>query len=109
MKLLPHSRVCRVTLAAAAVGAVLLAASVAQAFTFENPGAPAGNPSALRFGTSDSRFSTGSGNGLTSGAPGSSGLRSGNSSLQFGGQSSFNQRYNADRMFDTNSILGKDR
>jgi hypothetical protein len=109
MKLLPHSNVRRATLAAALIGAVLLAASAAQAFTFENPGAPAGNPSALRFGTGDSRFSTNNGNGTTSGAPGSSSLRSGNSTLQFGGQSSFNQRYNADRMFDSNGLLGKDR
>lgn len=109
MKLLPNSKVCRATLAAASFGAVLLAGSVAQAFTFENPGAPAGNPSALRFGNSDSRFSTNGGTGTTSSAPGSSGLRSGNSSLQFGGQPAFNQRYNADRMFDSNSILGRDR
>jgi hypothetical protein len=109
MKLLPHSKVCRATLAAASFGAVLLSGSVAQAFTFENPGAPAGNPSALRFGTSDSRFSTNNGNGTTSGAPGSSSLRSGNSSIQFNSQPAFNQRYNADRMFDSNNILGKDR
>jgi hypothetical protein len=107
MRLLPHLKVCHATLAAAAVGAVLMAASAAQAFTFENPGAPAGNPSALRFGTGDSRFSTSNGNGTTSGPPGRSSL--GNGSLQFNTQPAFNQRYNADRVFDSNNILGKDR
>jgi putative salt-induced outer membrane protein YdiY len=109
MTLLLNSRARLATLTAAAFGAMLLATSAAQAFTFENPGAPAGNPSALRFGTGDTRFSTSTGNGATSSPPGRSGLSSGNSSLQFGGQSSFNQRYNADRMFDSNNILGKDR
>ena len=107
MKLLPNRKVRRATLAAASFGAVLLAASAAQAFTFENPGATTGDTNALRFGTGDSRFSTN--NGTTSGQPGSSSLRFGNSTLQLGGQPSFNQRYNADRMFDSNSILGKDR
>ncbi len=107
MKFLPHPKVRRATLAAAAFGAVLLAASAAQAFTFENPGASTGDVSAMRFGTGDSRFSTN--NGTTSGAPGSSGLRSGNSTIQFNSQPAFNQRYNADRMFDSNSILGRDR
>ena len=109
MKLLPSPKVRRSTLAAVSFGAVLLAASVAQAFTFENPGASTGDVSSLRFGTGDSRFSTNNGNGTTSGQPGSSGLRFGNSTLQFNSQPAFNQRYNADRMFDSNNLLGKDR
>lgn len=110
MKLLLNSSAHCAALAAAAFGAVLLAASVAQAFTFENPNATTGDTNALRFGTGDSRFSTNSSNGPTSGPPGQpGGFRSGNSSLQFGGQSSFNQRYNTDRMFEPNSLLGKDR
>lgn len=107
MKLLPSLKVHRATPAAAAFGAVLLAASAAQAFTFENPGASTGDVSAMRFGTGDSRFSTN--NGTTSGAPGNSSVRSGNSTIQFNSQPAFNQRYNADRMFDSNSILGRDR
>jgi hypothetical protein len=109
MKLLPNSKIRRVTLAAASIGVVLLAASAAQAFTFENPGATTGDTNALRFGTADSRFSTNNGNGAASGSQGNSSMRYGNSTLQFGGQSSFDQRYNNDRMFDSNGILGKDR
>jgi len=105
--LLPSRKMLHVAVAAAGIGVLLM--SAAQAFTFENPGAPAGNPSELRFGTGDSRFSTGTGNSTTNAPPSRpGGFRFGNG-VQFNGQSSFDQRYNADRMFDSNGILSKDR
>lgn len=92
------------------LGAALavVAATAAQAFTFENPGATTGDTKALRFGTGDSRFSTNSsagGNSSSSVRPGSSA----GSGLSFGAQPSFNQRYNADRMFEPNSLMGRER
>jgi uncharacterized membrane protein YgcG len=110
MKLLPSRKMLHASLAVTVVGIAVVLTSTAQAFTFENPNATVGDTNALRFGTGDSRFSTNNGNGTSSGPasrPGS--FSSGNGSLQFGGQSSFNQRYNAERMFDSNGILGKDR
>jgi hypothetical protein len=106
----PKSSRARVALAAAAFGVALMAASAAQAFTFESGGPTNSEASAMRFGSGDSRFSTNSGGSSANSSPASRpGFSSGNSSLQFGGQSSFSQRYNSDRMFDSNSILGKDR
>jgi hypothetical protein len=106
----PKMSRARVALVAAAFGLALMAASAVQAFTFESGGPTSNDASAMRFGTGDSRFSTNSSpSGANSSPAGRSGFSSGNSSLQFGGQSSFSQRYNSDRMFDSNSILGKDR
>lgn len=100
MPFLPNSRL--ILAAALAV----MAASSAQAFTFENQTATGGNAS--NYKSTDSRFSTGTNN---SGSNQSvrPGFSSGNSSLTFGGQSSFNQRYNADRMFEPNNLLGRER
>jgi opacity protein-like surface antigen len=94
----------RILVAAAALGLALTAASAAQAFTFENQTTPGG--AAQNFSGTDSRFSTGTNNGNGS-SPVRPGFSSGNSSLRFNAQPSFNQRYNADRMFDSSGILGK--
>lgn len=100
MPFLPNKRL--ILAAALAV----MAASSAQAFTFENKTTADGNTANVR--GPDSRFSTGTNN---SGSNQSvrPGFSSGNTSLQFGGQGSFNQRYNADRMFDSNNLLGRER
>ena len=99
----PTIRAC----AFAALGVGLMAASAAQAFTFENKTTADGNAS--NFSGTDSRFSTSTSSGTNSSPAGRSGFSSGNSSIQFGGQSSFNQRYNSDRMFEPNSLMGKER
>lgn len=106
MMVLPAPKMSRAALAAATFGLALMAASAAQAFTFENQTTANGNAS--NFSGTDSRFSTGT-NSNNSSPAGRSGLRSGNGSLTFGGQPSFNQRYNADRMFESNGLLGKER
>ena len=90
--------------AAAALGLALMAASAAQAFTIENQTAPGG--ASQNFSGTDSRLSTGTNSGNSS-SPVRPGFNGGNSSLRFGGQPSFNQRYNADRMFDSSGLLGK--
>lgn len=109
--LLPHRKML-LAVAAAGIGVTLM--SAAQAFTFEDgnggkasAGGDAGGASSLRFGPGDSRFMTGTGNGTTSNAPGRSSFSSG--PIQFNSQSSFDQRYSSDRMFDSNNILGRDR
>ncbi len=103
MPFLPKTRL--ILVAALAV----IAASSAQAFTFESGGPTKEDAAAARFGAGDSRFSTNSGTAVTNGQPGTSSMRFGSGSLQFNSQPGFNQRYNSERMFDSNSILGRDR
>ena len=93
-----------ILVAVAALGLALMAASAAQAFTIENQTAAGG--ASQNFSGTDSRFSTGTNNGNSS-SPVRPGFSSGNSSLRFGGQPSFNQRYNSERMFDSSGLLGK--
>ena len=89
----------RLTAIAAGCAAVLLAASAAQAFTFENQG-PAGD-AAARF-DQDRKF-TGSGNNAGT-------YKQGNTTIQFGGRpGSVNQQYNSDRMFDPAARLNSER
>jgi len=84
---LPIYRTLAVALAAAfGLGMV---ASAAQAFTFEDQAPVNGSSSSNLNNPATSRFSTGTNNGQTT-------IRQGNTSLQFGGQRSFNQRYNTD-------------
>jgi opacity protein-like surface antigen len=94
----------RILVAAAALGVALMAASAAQAFTFENQTTPGG--ASQNFSGTDSRFSTGTNNGNSS-SPVRPGFNSGNGSLRFNAQPSFNQRYNSERMFDSSGLLGK--
>lgn len=105
-----HSKLLAAAALAAGLALESLAlAPAAHAFTFENGtgSSTGGDASAMRFGTGDSRFSTGNGTGTTNSSSGRASFGSG--SLQFSSQPGFNQRYNADRMFDSNNILGKDR
>jgi hypothetical protein len=87
----------RLAVLAAAFGlAVLavLAAPAAHAFTIEDQSNTNSNGSA-RYSDPDARFS-GSGNGQTT-------IQQGNTTLRFGGQqSTFDQRYNPNRMFEPN-------
>lgn len=95
MKLSASRRSHRFALVAAVFGLTLLAASAAQAFTFEDQGSVS-NGDGTRSAITDpdgrvSRF--GSSNGQNT-------IKQGNTTLQFGGRGSFDQRYNSDRMFN---------
>ena len=89
----------RLALAAALVGAAMLAAPVAHAFTIENG---SGNGQDQSFLYPDRGIAAGSGEnqqGFTS-KDGMTTYKDGNATLQFGHRRSFNQHYNADQLFD---------
>ena len=100
MKHLPPSSSRRLAVLAAAFGLVLLAAPAARAFTMDNQSNSNADGSA-RYTDPDARFS-GSGDGKTV-------IRQGNTTLQFGSGQSFDQKYNADRMFNPIGRPGDDR
>jgi len=100
MKHLPQSSSRRLAVLAAAFGLVLLAAPAARAFTMDNQSNSNADGSA-RYTDPDARFS-GSGDGKTV-------IRQGNTTLQFGSGQSFDQKYNADRMFNPIGRPGDDR
>jgi len=76
----------------AACGLIALAAPAAHAFTIDNQSTNDGSGGA-RYADPDARFSN-SGNGQST-------YHLGDTTVQFGGQpQSFDQRYNANRMFD---------
>ena len=80
------------TVFAAAFGFALMAAPAAHAFTIDNQSNTNSDGSA-RYVDPDERFSNTGGQQNT--------IQQGNTTLRFGGQSgSFDQRYNANRMFD---------
>ena len=92
----------RFALAAALVGAGLLIASAAQAFTLPDENANGTDQSFLYPGGPAS-----AGSGQSQGFKQQDGLttyKDGSATLQFGHQRSFNQNYNADQLFDP---LGK--
>jgi len=91
---------CRLAVFAAAFGLILLAMPAAHAFTIDNQGNSNADGNA-RYTDPDARFS-GSADGKTV-------IRQGNTTLQFGGSQSFEQKYNADRMFSPNGRPGDDR
>ena len=91
---------CRLAVFAAVFGLILLAAPAARAFTIDNQNNSNADGSA-RYTDPDARFS-GSADGKTV-------IRQGGTTLQFGGSQSFDQKYNADRMFNPNGRLGDDR
>jgi hypothetical protein len=98
MKHLPH---CRLAILAAAFGLALLAAPAARAFTMDNQSNTNSNGGA-RYTDPDEQFSgSGSNNGQTV-------LKQGNATIHFGGQQSFDQRYDSNRMFDTLGGPGRD-
>jgi hypothetical protein len=89
------------TIAAAAFGSALIAASAANAFTIDNESNTTAS-GAARYTDPDAQFSgLGSSNGRTV-------LHEGNTTLQFGAPQSFDQRYNPSRMFDPNGGPGRD-
>ena len=92
----------RLPLFAAAFGLALLAVPLAQAFTIEDQSSAASN-NAARLADPASRL-TGNSNGGTT-------IRQGNTTLQFGSgrPSSFDSRYNTERMFNPNGRPGDDR
>jgi hypothetical protein len=103
MTLSPRLRIYHLLVATFAVALGLgLFAPAAQAFTFEGQTTVTGNSSANYNSPADSRFSSGSNNGQPT-------IKQGNTTLQFGGQRSFNQRFNADRLFDPLGRPGEDR
>jgi hypothetical protein len=85
----------RLAVLAAAFGLALLAAPAAHAFTIDDQ-SNTNSDGTARYVDPDARFS-GSGNGQTT-------IQQGNTTLRFGGQQgSFDQRYNPNRMFDSNA------
>jgi hypothetical protein len=100
MKHLPISR-HRLAILAAAFSLALLAAPLAHAFTIEDQ-SNTNSDGTARYTDPDSRFS-GAGTGQTT-------LQQGNTSLRFGTQQgSFDQRYDANRVFDSLTRPGNDR
>ncbi|MGA2567476.1 MAG: hypothetical protein ABSF41_11690 [Pseudolabrys sp.] len=90
----------RLTVLAAAFGLTLLAAPAAQAFTIDDHSNTNADGSA-RYTDPDERFS-GSADGKTV-------IRQGNTTFQFGQGQSFDQRYDANRMFTPLGRPGDDR
>jgi hypothetical protein len=92
----------RLAVSAAAFGLALLAAPVAQAFTIDNQSNTNSDGSA-RYTDPDQRFSnSSSGNGQTV-------IKQGNTTLRFGGQQSFDQKFDSNRMFDPLARTGDGR
>jgi hypothetical protein len=94
----------RLALAAALLGAGLMATTAAQAFTFQEQ---SGKPSADQSFLYPDRGSLAAGSGQTKGFKQEDGMttyKDGNSTFQFGHRRSFEERYNNDHMFDP---LGK--
>ena len=93
-------------LLAAVAGAVLLTASVAQAFTFnDQPSGGGGADSATKFtDPADRAKSRMNMNGNTGDR---TTIQGGNTSFQFGGRESFDERYDSNRMFSPNSLMGR--
>ncbi len=91
---------CRLSLLAAVLGAALVAAPAARAFTLEYQGDTNSDGSA-KIVDPDKRFS--------SGQNGQNTIKQGNTTLQFGGRPSFQQQYNSDRLFDPGARLNDQR
>jgi hypothetical protein len=98
MKHLPHHRLA---ILAAAFGLALLATPAARAFTMDNSSNTNADGSA-RYTDPDEKFSGSSSNN------GQTVLKQGNTTFHFGGQQSFDQRYDSNRMFDTLGGPGRD-
>ena len=101
MPLLAPRRNRHVGLAAAILGAGMLVASAAQAFTIQD-GSDSVSGADRSFLYPDSG-SLAAGSGQTRGFTQNDGMttyKDGNSTFQFGHRPSFEQRYNADHMFD---------
>ncbi len=105
MPLLAPRRNRHIALAAALLGAGMLAASAAQAFTVQDgSGSVSGVDQSFLY---PDRGSLAAGSGQTKGFKQEDGMttyKDGNSTFQFGHRPSFDQRYNPDHLFDP---LGK--
>jgi hypothetical protein len=89
----------RLAVLAAAIGLAVLAAPAAHAFTIEDQSNTNSN-GAARYTDPDARFS-GFGSATT--------IQQGNTTIRYGGQTgSFDQRYDQNRMFQPNSLQGRD-
>jgi hypothetical protein len=93
----------RVLIIAGALGLILLAAPIAQAFTIDEQSNTNSNGSA-KFSDPESRLlGTDNGNGPTT-------IRNGNTTLQFGSQRpGADRNFNTDRIFNPNGRPGDDR
>jgi hypothetical protein len=85
---------------AAALGLILWTVPAARAFTIDNQSNTNADGSA-RYADPETHFDTSS-DGKTT-------FRQGNTTFQFGQSQSFDQKYNADRMFNPNGRPGEDR
>ena len=91
-----------IALLAAVFSAVVLTASVAQAFTFSDQPSGGGSDSATKF--TDRAKSRMNMNGNTGDR---TTIQGGNTTFQFGGRESFEQRYDSNRMFSPDNLLGR--
>ena len=87
---------------AAAVGAALLTASVAQAFTLEDQATASGG-TGTKFTDPADRVKS----GMSSDSSDKSKIQSGNTTLQFGSRGTFDDRNNPDRYFNPNNLMGR--
>ena len=97
-------------LLAAVFGAVVLTvsltANVAQAFTFnDQPSGGGGADSATNF--TDPADRAKSRTNMNGNAGDRTTIQGGNTSFQFGGRESFDERYDSNRMFSPNSLMGR--
>lgn len=91
-----------VTLLGTVFGALILTASVAQAFTFSDQPS-GGSDSGTKFtdpaDRAKSRMNGNTGDRTT--------IQGGNTTFQFGGRESFDERYDSNRMFSPNNLTGR--
>jgi len=87
---------------AGAVAILLLASAAAQAFTFEDQNTASGGAAAKFSDPADRVKSRMSGDSSDKTRP-----PSGTTTLQFGNRSTFDERYDANRMFSPNNLMGK--
>jgi hypothetical protein len=94
---------CRPLSALAGAAAILLlAGAAAQAFTFEDKDTANSGASARYTDQGDRTKSR-----LSGDSSDKSRYQSGNTSLQFGNRSSFDERYDSNRLFSPNNLMGK--
>ena len=94
-----------IALLAAVFGAVVLMASVAQAFTFSDQPSGGSSDSATKFtDPADRAKSRMNMNGNTGDR---TTIQGGNTTFQFGGRESFEQRYDSNRTFSPDNLLGR--
>jgi hypothetical protein len=94
-----------VAVLAAVFGGLLLTATAAQAFTFSDQPSGGSSDGATKFtDPADRAKSRMNMNGNTGDR---TTIQGGNTTFQFGGRESFDQRYDTDRMFSPNNLMGR--